>query len=265
MNSMAKSEICWAASQHLVERRSDSHWGQSCPCLDLTLGRPVRVGAHQPLAGASRMPTPPAQRRPAGAGTSPGRSTRLRGLPAVLRQRLSTPARTVVSANPSLHPDDAFELPQLALAEPPRRGVHGRCQRGQRALRVARQARRRPALVIEQSGRRRGVGVEGVPSRGGALSHDACSDQPPGGGRPRPSLRPSRREGDESPSAVSSAGPSAEGMHRSRRASFGVLPRQGQALTGGLWPALTWLLAYAIALRRATTAGAVALDGSAAT
>ena len=77
-----------------------------------------------------------ALRRPAGAGAPSCQAPRLRGLPAVRWRRLPTAARAVVSANPSLHPDDAFELPQLALAEPPRRRVHRRRERGQRVLGV---------------------------------------------------------------------------------------------------------------------------------
>ncbi len=83
-----------------------------------------------------------------------------------------------VSANPSLHPDEAFQLPQLALAEPPRRGVHGRRERSQRVLGVGAQVRLWMAVVIEQTGGRRGVGVEGVPGRVGAICHVACSDMP---------------------------------------------------------------------------------------
>lgn len=75
--------------------RSPSHRLASCACAsaaaDLTPtcvfcgpGTLVRVGAHQPLARASRMPAPPALRRPAGAG-APSRQHRRRPvLPAVL-------------------------------------------------------------------------------------------------------------------------------------------------------------------------------------
>jgi len=56
-----------------------------------------------------------------------------------------------------------------------------------------------------------------------------------------PSPRPSQGRG-ESLSAVSGARPSTA-KHRPRRASVGALPRQGQALTGGRWPAWTRLLA----------------------
>lgn len=231
--------------------RSPSHRLASCACassaanltptLRVVCGSSftVRVGAHRPLDGASANLAPPALRRPAGADAPPGQPRRRPVLPAVLRQRLSTPARAVASATPALHPDEAFKLPQLALAEPPGRRVHDRRQRGQRALRVARQVRRRPALVIEQSEGRRSVGVEGVPGGVKSFRHDPCSDLPPDGGRPRPSPAFPLAGRSESPSVVSGAGPSADGMHRSRRALSGVPPRQGQALTGGLRPALT--------------------------
>lgn len=59
----------------------------------------------------------------------------------------------------------------------------------------------------------------------------------PLGSGSRPSPRPSQ-EGSESPSAVSGARPSTA-RHRTWRASSGVMPRQGQALTGSRWPAWT--------------------------
>lgn len=101
----------------------------------------------------------PALCRPAEAG-APSRQHRRRPvLPAVLRQQLPTAARAVVSMNPSLHRDDAFELSQLALAEPPRRGVHGRRQFGQRARRrspASQASPRHRAVVWMPRCRRRG-------------------------------------------------------------------------------------------------------------
>ena len=134
-----------------------------------------------------------------------GQPRRRPGLTVVLRRRLPTAAPAAVSANPSLHPDERFELSQFAFAQPPRRGVSGRRQRDQRALRVAKQAGRGTALVIEQAGRRRGG-----TSWGRGVMHAPCSDRPPlaawAGGHPHPPALPAR-EGRESPSGVRGDGP----------------------------------------------------------
>lgn len=65
----------------------------------------------------------------------------------------------------ALRGNDAFELPQLALAESPGRRVHGRRQVGQRALGVGAQARLGPAFVIEQASPQRGISSVEIPGR----------------------------------------------------------------------------------------------------